>query len=231
MGDTRKLHKVDADGDTTVELQTSGAEVSEDNPLPVTSIENTHTFVNRRIHRSLGTGNTLAVAVVPTDYQATVVDGSVYSVGDTVEIGDGTRENTHLVITVIATNVLTFDRQIDYAHAIGADVGIIGENMRDAVGSMASPISYKVHVGATETLHIYRMMVAMTDNTAGDLGTFGGIGALTNGCTVRAFVGGVYFTFTNWKTNGDMKLDFFDVEFDTRSGGGPGPGGGGNRRS
>ena len=59
----------------------------------------------------------------------------------------------------------------------------------------------------------------MTHGTAGDLGLFGNLSPLTNGVTVRVKINGKYGTFTNWKTNADIKDDMFDVEFDSRAGG------------
>lgn len=206
---------------------TSSLIATETDPLSISVVEGTNPIANRHFHRDLGTGNTLAVASSAGDYQVTVADGSAYAVGNVVEISNGSIEFTHPRITGITTDVLTFDRQLDSDHPIGTDVLIVEEDLSSAVGSMASPVSYKVHAEAGEILHLYRLMIAMTDDTNGDLGTFGGMAALTNGVTIRLYKNGVFTTFTNWKTNAGIKLDFFDVEFDTRSGGGPGPGGGG----
>jgi hypothetical protein len=60
----------------------------------------------------------------------------------------------------------------------------------------------------------------MTHGSAGDLGLFGNLAALTNGVLLRAKINGNYGTLTNWKTNANIKTDMFDVVFDNRSGGG-----------
>ena len=53
-------------------------------------------------------------------------------------------------------------------------------------------------------------------------GKFGDLAELINGVVLRGNFGDgqQYGTLTNWKRNGDIKTDMFDVEFDSRSTGG-----------
>lgn len=176
--------------------------------------------VRKHFHLNTGDGNTLAVAAAIDDYQITVVDGTAYSVGDEVEISNGSLEPSHFAIIAIATNLITLDRHLDNAHPIGTDVTVVEDNISTTIGTLAAPISYKIHPEAGEIWHIYRLMVTITHGTAGDLGKFGDLDSLTNGCILRASKSGVFATLTNWKSNADVKLDFYDVEFDQRAGGG-----------
>lgn len=60
----------------------------------------------------------------------------------------------------------------------------------------------------------------MTHGSSGDMGKFGGISKLTYGLQGRVLSSGAYISYTNWKSNGDMARDMYDVVFDARSGGG-----------
>ena len=97
-------------------------------------------------------------------------------------------------------------------------------NMASQNGTLAVPQVYlfgpetSTEDGPTVWL-ISLILFEMTHGSAGDLGKFGGIPALTNGVVLRVRVNGRYGTLTNWKRNGDIKTDTFAVEFDARSGG------------
>ena len=54
------------------------------------------------------------------------------------------------------------------------------------VGSLASPFSYKIMPLAGEIWHITKISISMAHSSAGDLGKFGNITALTNGITYDA---------------------------------------------
>jgi hypothetical protein len=60
----------------------------------------------------------------------------------------------------------------------------------------------------------------MVHGSAGDMGLFGDLPALTYGVALRTLTDGVYNTYTVWRSNGDIATDMYDVRFDTRSSGG-----------
>lgn len=53
----------------------------------------------------------------------------------------------------------------------------------------------------------------MTDATAMDDGTFGGMSALTNGVVVRVLNNGAYRNGACWKTNADIANDMYDFSY------------------
>lgn len=181
-----------------------------------------NTVINQYIHQHTATTTTLAVASSVGDYQITLADATGFSVGDYIHVNTSSIETTHPKVTAIATNTLTLDRRLDKAHLIGDEVikVIIDMALTGQTGTMASPQIYFAGPPAGQVWHITRILFSMVHGTAGDLGLFGNLAALTNGVVVRAYVSGNYGTLTNWKTSADMKTDMFDVEFDSRSGGG-----------
>lgn len=177
-------------------------------------------IINRYLHQHTGTSSTLTVASSIGDYQLTLASVVGFSVGDPIHINTTSVERTHPLITAIVGNTLTLDRELDYAHSIGDTVEVTITDMASQIGTMATPEIYWAGPPAGEVWHITRLLFEMTHGTAGDLGLFGNLTALSNGVVLRVYVGGAYYTLTNWKDNSDMKVDMFDVEFDPRSGGG-----------
>lgn len=182
-----------------------------------------HTVVlNKEIHLHTVTSTTLTVATSGSgsEYTITVASTVGFAVNDFLHIENGYAEYTHPKITGIAGNVFTLDRRIDLAHPIGSTVTKAILDMSTTAGTIAAPVEYWVEPPAGEVWHIHRILFSMVHGTAGDLGLFGNLTALPNGVLLRAKRNGQYATLTNWKTNSDMKTDMFDIEFDTRSGGG-----------
>jgi hypothetical protein len=178
-------------------------------------------IVNQYIHFHTATTTTLTVATVAaTDYILNVVSTAGFIVGDFLHIEDGAAETTHPQITALTATTLTLDRRIDLVHPIGTTIIKAVLDLSTAAGTMASPVEYYTGPQAGEKWHLTRILPVLTHGTAGDLGLFGNLAALPNGVLLRARINGVYTTYTNWKTNADIKKDMFDVEFDPRSGGG-----------
>ena len=185
-----------------------------------------HTIpVNDYVHRHISP-TTLAAPVTAGDIQMQVVDATGFIVGEYVHMGPigNTKESTHPQVTVqdIPGGIVTFDRPIDFSYVIGEDVSVAIVNLvtGSAGASLVAPVVYRYrpHNGFIE--HIERLLFSMIHNTAADDSKFGGEAALINGIVIRAFVNGQYGTFTNWKTNADIKLDMYDVEYTSKSGGG-----------
>ena len=177
---------------------------------------------NEYFHRHTGISTTLSVESLANATSITVTSSTGMVVGDMLQISNGTIELTFPRITIITGNVLTLDRPLNNAYAIGIIVDIVSINMRSVAGTLAAPISYRLTPNSNQTVHLVRYIFSMTHSTAGDLGLFGNLTALTNGVTVRRYDGasGTYKTFTHWNSNADIKDDMYDLEFDARSGGG-----------
>lgn len=188
------------------------------------NIENEYfDLVNRSLHFHTGLVTTLAVATDGdgTEYQITVADPTGFNVGDFIHIENGEQEPTHSQIVNIAGSIFDLDRRIDLAHPIGAEVEQSILDLKATAGTLAAPIIYWTGPDPGEEWQLTRMIFAMAHSTAGDLGKFGNLPSLTNGVVVRVRNNSSYRTLTNWKNSGDMKGgDMYDVEFDSRSGGG-----------
>ena len=183
-----------------------------------------HNFVvNKYLHLHGGVSTTLvADTVAGSTYQIQVADTTGFIVGDYLHIDTTSVETTHPRITAITPGTpgtFTLDRRLDRLHLIGDTVELAVIDMA-AGGTMASPLEYWIGPEVGEVFHITRILFEMTHGTAGDLGLFGNLAALTNGVVIRAKINGQYGTLTNWKTNANIKTDMFDVVFDTRSSGG-----------
>jgi hypothetical protein len=204
-------------GDGTFNM---GAKLSE-NALDVHMREIHTNAVNQEFHFSTATQTNFASPVTSQDRTFTVVDATGFSVGDKIEIIDGTTEPQFPTILAISVNDITINRPIDRNYTTSDSIRKVLVNM--AVDGSVTPQVFRITgEQATVVTHITRVIFEMTHNTAGDLGLFGNQAALTNGVVVRVFKGvpGVWKTITVWKTNADIKRDMYDVQFDSRSGGG-----------
>lgn len=188
----------------------------------VTSIDIGKPIVNRSLHRHTGVTalTTVATTALGTDYILTVDSTTGFSIGDYVHIENGEAENTHPKINGLTATTITLDRRIDLAHPIGTSVIQAILDVSSVAGTMASPAEYYIQPPANEIWHLHRILPVMTHGTNGDLGLFGNLVKLPNGMLLRVRQDDRYSTFTNWKTNGEIKQVMFDVEFDSRSGGG-----------
>lgn len=176
---------------------------------------------NKYMHQHTATTTTLAAPVAGdgTVYQITVADSTGFLAGDYIHINTTSVETTHPSITDITGNVITLDRRLDKAHEIGDEVLKVIINLASQNGTMASPQEYWMAPENGSVFHVARLLFEATHDSASDLGNFLSIPELANGVLLRARVNGQYGTFTNWKRNGHMKTDMFNVESDPRSGG------------
>ena len=181
--------------------------------------------VNDYVHRHTSP-TTLTAAASAGDLQIQVADATGFTVGQYVHMGPigNTKEPIHPQITAqdIPGGIVTFDHPIDFDYANGTDVtvAIIDIVTGSAGATLADPVvyTYRPHNGYVE--HIERLLFSMVHDTAADDSKFGGENALPNGIVLRAYINGQYGTFTNWKSNADIKLDMFDVEYSDKAGGG-----------
>lgn len=177
--------------------------------------------VNKYFSHNTGVSSTLSAATVVGDISIAVVDGSLYSAGDYIEFTTEPHESIYRRVISVNVNVLNLDSPVDNVHSIGSVISIVNLDM-NVLGSITSPVSYKFSPDAGQIYHVVRFLFSMTHSALGDLGLFGGIPEITNGAVLRGYDGasGTFRTFMNIKSNADMKNNMFDVDFDTRSGGG-----------
>lgn len=177
--------------------------------------------INDFFHRHTATQTTLRTATVSGDTELDVEDSTGFVIGDLVHLGATNEyvEPRHPVITDVPDiNTIVLDGPIHNIFAIGTPVIKAIANMASANGTLAAPISYRYFTGIGRVEHVTRILISMTHTSAGADDLFGGIAALLNGVHFRASVSGQFGTFTNWKSNGDIKLDMFDLDYSVKSG-------------
>lgn len=179
--------------------------------------------INEFMHLDTNETTTLTTAIAVDDYILNVASTTLFSANDEVKIKDTTNKVSFLarVISVVSATQLEIDTRADKIFDIGITVEKITINMANILtATMASPSIFKIKPNPNEVFHITRVLPVLIHGSAGDLVRFGDVAPLIHGIQLRAKVSGNFGTFTNWKTNGDMKSDMFDVDFDTRASGG-----------
>ena len=179
--------------------------------------------INDGFHRHTGTSTTLTVASSVGATSITVASSTGIVAGNTIQIGGHVSTDlTYTKVLSVAGNVLNLNRPLGHARAIGATVEVVETDISSIVGTIASPISYRVIPSSGLVWHIERFVIEMVHSSAGDTGLFGNLTALANGCVLRKYNGidGTFSTFDVWQSNADIYLDFGDIHFETRSGGG-----------
>lgn len=179
--------------------------------------------VNKYLHQHSATSTTVFTASAINDFALNVADTAGFIVGNALHINTGSAESTHPIITVITPGtpgVLTLDRRLDNAHAVGDIVTLSIIDLASQIGTLATPQIYWAGPEPGDIWHITTLTLAMGHTSAGDLGLFGNQTAFTNGVGLRARISGNYGTLSNWKNNGDIDVDTGSVRFPLRSGGG-----------
>lgn len=178
--------------------------------------------INEYFLRLLGTITTLTANSAAGATSITVASVAGLSVDDYIQIRNGTIERSFPQIKAIVGSVLTLDRPLDNAFSIGDEVETISFSM-NVVGTISSPISYKLALDIGETQHVLGFTLGMVHTGAGDNSMFGDIvGGLANGVVFRRYDGatGLFSTLTVWKTNGSFVIDTYSLRYDDKAGGG-----------
>ena len=179
-----------------------------------------NTIVNELFHNHTGVNSTIAVAVDAGDTSIQLADATNFNINDVIEIHNTMRETTFPIITALpGGDVLTLDRPLDFGYSIGDDVDIIHTDLKTGIGTLAAPISHVILPPAGIIWHIERIILTMVHGTVGADDKFGDLSALTNGVIIRANINGQFGSFTNWKTNGDIRRDMYDVSYSDKAGG------------
>lgn len=175
-------------------------------------------IVNETFHQNTGTITNIAVSASREDIVLTVDDSTGFVIGDEIKIEEnGLQEIGILTITNVVGNVITLDRPIGNDYTSAAEVVKVLTNMA-VLGTLAAPSIFEVDPPPTAIWQVTRYLISLTHAGVPDDGKFGGIAALTNGVALRATTAsGITTVFSNWKTNGDMKLDMFNVEYSDKA--------------
>jgi len=121
---------------------------------------------------------------------------------------------------IISIDVLdvTLDTPLDQVFDNTTSNVVIAEHHMNVDGS-GTPVTFQIAgVGGSTGLDIdiTRIMGNMSNSSAMDDGTFGGLDILTNGCVLRQN-NGVMTNIWNVKSNGDIGLLCFDAQYTTRA--------------
>ncbi len=176
-----------------------------------------HHLINRYFLYTSSENSVLNIAAIIGDTSITVIDGSVFTTGDFINI-DG--EHQDIFQVTVNGNVLTLDGPLNNAHSIGAIIVKVIKDISTAnlttTASLLFPIVFKINPPLDEVWHIARCVLYIEDNATMDNSKFGALSALTNGVVLRENKV-TPTTLTNWKTNRDIIIDMFDVEQNDRA--------------
>jgi hypothetical protein len=145
------------------------------------------------------------------DIQAS--DYANFPVGSWIQIKDGNKEETNFCQVTIAggSPTLTLDRPLDNSYANGSIVTLVQTNLATAVGSLGSPISFKLLPPSDETWHIKRFLLASINTTLeSSFEKFLSLDALTNGVILRHHSNGNTRIISHWKKDADFIEDMYD---------------------
>ena len=138
-----------------------------------------------------------------------LVAGHGVVAGNTICLRENGRHYQAVALNV-ATNTITLDTPLDYAFTVTANAFRSSDAM-NVNGSVTRQI-FRVAPPAGSKWDILGCEFVITDNTAMDDGTFGGIAALTRGLVLRK-KDTVYKNIFNVKTNGDFAFRCDSVRY------------------
>ena len=175
-------------------------------------------IVNETFHQHTGTTTVPTSPISEGDITIDFTSVAGFAVGSEIKLEEGgTQEIGLLTITNIAALVVTVDRPIGNDYTVAADIDEVDSNMAVS-GTLASPEIFEIDPPSGTIWQITRVLSSITSTTAMDDAKFGGITALTNGVSLRATTSaGRTVVFGNWKSNYDMKLDMYDVEYSDKA--------------
>lgn len=176
-------------------------------------------IVNETFHQHTGIVTTPSSGITEGDISINFTSVAGFIVGSEFKLTEGSNQEIGiLVITNIVANVVDVDRPIGNDYTTSAVIAEVITEMSQQVGTLASPQIYEVDPPIGVIWQFTRVLFSITDNLAPDDGKFGGIPSLTNGVSLRATTAaGRTVVFANWKNNGDMKLDMFDVTYSDKA--------------
>jgi hypothetical protein len=171
-------------------------------------------ILNESFHQHTGDSTTPSVAISEGDTDITFTSVVGFAIGSEIKLEEGSIQEIGLMtITNIVGNVVTIDRPVGNDYTTSATIDEVTSNMA-VVGTLASPEIFEIDPPTGVIWQFTRIIPTILDNLAMDDGKFGGVAALTNGVALRASTAaGRTVVYANWKTNGDIRSDMYDVEY------------------
>ena len=143
------------------------------------------------------------------DVEFDVTAGHSIDTGQMVIISEDGRFFQAEVLTV-DTNTITVDSPCNYDFTDDADCENVSNELNQ--NGSSSTVIARIKPPANVTWDITKLLFYMQDATAMDDSTFGGLSALTNGVVLRS-INSVYNNIFNAKSNYELALQMFDVDY------------------
>lgn len=158
---------------------------------------------------------------LPINVTASVFLGGTPT-GTNIFIKDGVNEETdHVSVIDITNTTILIDRPLQHNYSTLSTLEITNEDLSLLTGTMVSPIIYKAQPASGVIVDINRIIVDIVHTTAGDNSRFGNIiGGLTNGLVLKLNKTKNKKILSQWKTNGEIKNDMFDLDYTDKAGAG-----------
>lgn len=179
------------------------------------------TPINHYFYQNLG-AYTLSLPINAQDSSMTLTSVTGIVAGSRLHLTDSSNLNHDhdllLVISVVG-NVVSVNRPIDKAYAV-ATTSVTRVNIDiNTSGTVAAPQVYTLLPSPGEVWHLTSMDFSMTDATAMDDSTFGGLVQLTNGVVVRQHdvMNNSYETFSHWRYNSAFNVDGFITNYASKA--------------
>lgn len=171
------------------------------------NIQDQHSYlVGALMAQVQGSPMTLAASTVIDSYTVTMTTGHTFTAGDEFLVVEGD-ESFHALVVSVSVDVLTFNQPVDAVFTTSAVVVEVSSNLN--VDGSSTPQDFGITIGGSASieLDITGMRIALTDSTAMDDGTFGGLTALTNGIVCQLVEEGIgKHNLWTAKTNGKLQL-------------------------
>lgn len=199
--------RIDGVAPYTVPVESNGA-------VPINVQDQTTPPLDALFARSLS-NFTIAVQIIPSGltaltYVFTADAGHGIAPSDEILLLDEAENRSFFAMVItVAVNVITVDRPIDHAYPITSLGRIVQTNMN--VNGSITPVIYTIRAGSVPT-DVVRFIMTMTDASAMDYSTFGGLPALTHGLVMRIY-NGFQSTVFCFKTNGEISQFCYDIDF------------------
>jgi len=227
---TSQIQALKPDGTLTTVNATAGGnfkvsleefdDAFKESPLPVRE-ENSHAFINRHLFQRQGTFLTANAAMSAGDRTITTNSTTGFSEGDSIFIHEGTKEECDIfqITSLVVDTSITVTRPICNDYTVASTIELVEDNM--AVDGSATTQVYTIKPPIDQVWDIQRCIVFMKTDKQPDMDYFGDVpGGLANGVVFRFNPGDdtVFKTLAQWRDNGDMAQDMYDVAFDDSAG-------------
>ena len=162
--------------------------------------------------------NALAFSAVQTlnSYDAVVAINPGVTVGNIIRIQEDNRLFQAMILNAAGTT-LTLDTPLDFPFTSAATVAESSIDMN--VDGSVTPVVFSLEPNFDYEWDVVRLMFSMTHSAAGDDSKFGSLSALTRGLVLRK-VNSINHTIFNVKTNGDIRLRAYDLDYSDKAGAG-----------